>query len=158
MGHKKGAVHMKESGDRSILLSQGCVAVFALLLLGLDLGGYWLIRWYVGLRGMHGQTGLGILIVFYVCSVFAWLCLLRLWRLLGNLKQGRVFVEDNVGHLSAVSRCCAGVCLACLIGGAVYAPILVISLAAGFMGLIVHIVKNVFQQAIAMKSELDLTI
>ena len=65
---------MKESGDRSILLSQGCVAVFALLLLGLDLGGYWLIRWYVGLRGMHGQTGLGILIVFYVSSVFAWLC------------------------------------------------------------------------------------
>ena len=30
--------------------------------------------------------------------------------------------------------------------------------AAGFMALIVRIVKNIFQQAIDMKSELDLTI
>ena len=35
---------------------------------------------------------------------------------------------------------------------------LVMAAAAAFMALIVRIVKNVFQQAIAMKSELDLTV
>ena len=35
---------------------------------------------------------------------------------------------------------------------------LFIALAAGFTGLIVRVVKNVFQQAIAMKDELDLTV
>ena len=33
-----------------------------------------------------------------------------------------------------------------------------IAIAAGFMGLIVRIVKNVFEQAITMKDELDLTV
>ena len=37
-------------------------------------------------------------------------------------------------------------------------PLFMLAAAAAFMALIVRIVKNVFQQAIAMKSELDLTV
>jgi hypothetical protein len=37
-------------------------------------------------------------------------------------------------------------------------PMLVIAGAAGFMGLIVRIVKNIFRQAIDMKNELDYTV
>lgn len=149
---------MNWTKDKSILLSQVCVAVFAALLLALDAGGYWLARWYVDLRAMGWQTGLGILAAFYGCSVFGWLCLYRLWRLLGNLRQARVFIEDNVSHLRSVSWCCVGVALICLAAALLYLPFLFLALAAGFMALIVRIVKNVFQQAIAMKAELDLTI
>jgi hypothetical protein len=40
----------------------------------------------------------------------------------------------------------------------VYLPLSFVSLAAGFMALIVRIVKNVFERAIVMKDELDLTV
>jgi hypothetical protein len=40
----------------------------------------------------------------------------------------------------------------------VYPLLLLVAIAAGFMGLIVRIVKNAFQQAIAMKDELDYTV
>ena len=39
-----------------------------------------------------------------------------------------------------------------------YLPFLLVAVTAAFMMLIVRVVKNVFQQAIEMKSELDLTI
>ena len=149
---------MNWNKDKSLTLSRVCVAVFGLLLAELDLGGYWLAGWYARLRAMPQQTGLGILAAFYVCSVFGWLCLARLWKLLGNLKRGRVFISDNVGLLRAVSWDCVGVFLACAAACPVYLPLSFVSLAAGFMALIVRIVKNVFQQAIAMKDELDLTI
>ena len=37
-------------------------------------------------------------------------------------------------------------------------PFIAVAIAAGFMALLVRIVKNIFQQAIDMKAELDLTI
>lgn len=39
-----------------------------------------------------------------------------------------------------------------------YLPFIAVAIAAGFMALLVRIVKNIFQQAIDMKAELDLTI
>ena len=73
-----------------------------------------------------------------------------------------MFVEENVKLLRAISWCCFGAAAATLVGGAaavkLFLPLLVLAAAAAFMGLIVRIVKNVFQQAITMKSELDLTI
>ncbi|MFR1758596.1 MAG: DUF2975 domain-containing protein, partial [Christensenellaceae bacterium] len=56
------------------------------------------------------------------------------------------------------SWCCFGACLICFASSFYCLPILLIAIAAGFMGLIVRIVKNVFEQAITMKDELDLTV
>ena len=55
-------------------------------------------------------------------------------------------------------RCCAGAGLVCLGSTFWYLPFAAVAVAACFMALIVRIVKNVFQQALAMKSELDLTV
>ena len=43
-------------------------------------------------------------------------------------------------------------------GAVFYLPMVMVAAAAAFMGLIVRIIKNVFQRAIGMKAELDLTI
>ena len=51
-----------------------------------------------------------------------------------------------------------GAGLICLVSTVYYFPFAAVGIAACFMALIVRIVKNVFQQAIAMKSELDLTV
>ena len=98
--------------------------------------------------------------LLYLCSVLGWLLLHAMWRLLGNLRKEKVFTEENVRLLHRVSWCCAGAALLCLIGVGFYPPFLFAVAAAGFMALalIVRIVRNVFQQALLMKDELDLMI
>ena len=75
-----------------------------------------------------------------------------------SIKRGEIFTADNVRRLRIVSWCCVGAALLCLVSALYYPSFLLVTAAAGFMCLIVRVVKNVFQQAISMKSELDLTI
>ena len=149
---------MNWSKDKSVLLSQVCVAVFAALLLALDAGCWRLARWYALWRLPSERYGVFLAATVWLCSVFAWVTLVKLWQLLGNLRRGEVFVRCNVAHLRAVSWCCACVSILCLGSCLYYMPFIFVAAAAGFMALIVRIVKNVFQQACAMQSELDLTI
>ena len=144
--------------DRSIALSIVCIYVFAVILLGADVCGYWLVGWFIRLRNMRWQQGVGMMVTVYVCSVFAWITLYALLRLLKNLRGGEVFIESNIRAMRIVSWCCAGVAVTCLVSVLWYLPFVLVAIAAAFMCLIVRIVKNVFQQAIAMKDELDLTI
>ena len=144
--------------DQSILLTRICTAVFAALLLALDIGCYWAASWFVLLRGLDRGSVWYFTATVYACSVFAWLLLWKLWGLLGSIKRGEIFTAENVRRLRIVSWCCVGAALLCLVSALYYPSFLLITAAAGFMCLIVRVVKNVFQQAIAMKSELDLTI
>ena len=64
----------------------------------------------------------------------------------------------NVKLLRQVSWCCVGAGAVCLVSCLYYLPFIAVAIAAGFMALLVRIVKNIFQQAIDMKAELDLTI
>ena len=154
----KGAETVNWNKDKSILLSQICTALFALLLAALDIGCYWAVHWFIRLRNMNWQKGIAFMVTIYLCSIFAWILLYGLWKLLGNMKSGRVFVEENVRRLRAVSWCCVGAAVICFVSCVYYLPFLFVSVAAAFMALIVRIVKNVFQQANAMKSELDFTV
>lgn len=149
---------MNWTKDRSIVLSQFCVGAFALLLLTIDILGYWLVGFFIQLRNMNWQLGAVILAAVYLCSVFAWIVLWRLWKLLGNIKAGRVFIPENISHMRTVSWCCAAVALACLLAGLAYLPFFICAMASAFMALIVRIVKNAFQQARLMKDELDFTV
>ena len=87
-----------------------------------------------------------------------WLLLWQMWRLLGNIRRGEVFIPGNVRCLRLVSWCCVGAGAVCLASSFFYLPFAAVAIAAGFMALIVRIVKNVFEQAIRMKDELDYTI
>ena len=118
---------MNWSKDRSIALSRGCVVLFMILLASLDIGCYWAVKWFVGLRLMNWQYVFLMMLTIYLCSGFGWVLLVRLWQL-------------------------------CLVSCLYYLPFIAVAIAAGFMALIVRIVKNIFQQAIDMKAELDLTI
>lgn len=149
---------MNWTNDKSILLSQVCVAIFGLLLAALDIGCYWATAWFISLRNMPRQSGVALMVTLYLCSIFGWLLLIELWKLLGNMKRGEVFTEANVRLLRAVSWCCVGAAGICFVSCVYYLPFLFVSIAAAFMALIVRIVKNVFQQAAAMKSELDFTV
>ena len=60
--------------------------------------------------------------------------------------------------LRQVSWCCVGAGAVCLVSCLYYLPFIAVAIAAGFMALIVRIVRNIFQTAIGMKDELDYTV
>ena len=150
---------MNWTNNKSLTLSRVFVAVFAVLLFALDIGCYWLARWFfVGIRGTSLLHAALLMVSVYCGSVFAWICLRQLWRLLGNIRGGAIFTKENVGCMRTISWCCVWAAAVCLVSTAYYLPFIFVAIAAGFMALIVRIVKNAFQQAIVMKDELDLTI
>ena len=150
---------MNWTRDKSLLLSLFCTGFFAAALLVLDVGVWWFARrFFVEYRGDPQQYAVFTVISVYLCSVPGWLTLASLWRLLTELRQGRVFTQENVRLLRRVSWCCAIVTPLTAINAVYYLPYLFIAVAEGFMALIVRIVKNAFQEAAAMRSELDLTI
>ena len=149
---------MNWTKDRSIVLSQACVALFAALLLAVDVECYWIAAWLVRWRFSNWQYGVLLMVTVYAGSVFAWLCLWQLWRLLGAIRSGVVFAPENVRRMRTISWCCVWAAVVCALSAAYYLPFVFVAAAAGFMALIVRIVKNAFEQAIAMKDELDLTV
>ena len=149
---------MNWSKNSSIELSRACVILFMILLAALDIGCYWAVGWFVRLRLMNRDSVFLMMATIYLCSVFGWALLVRLWQLLQNIRAQLVFDMRNVHLLRQVSWCCVGAGAVCLVSCLYYLPFIAVAIAAGFMALIVRIVKNIFQQAIDMKSELDLTI
>ena len=144
--------------NNSILLSQICVILFALLLLTLDIGGWWLAKWFVSLRGMPAETHRYVLCSLYACSPAAWAALWGLWRLLCNLKDNRVFDDENVRIMRIISDACVAAAVISLVSSSYYLAFLVLALCSAFMALIVRIVRGAFRQAIEMRNELELTI
>ena len=155
---QEGVNSMDWNKDKSITLSQIMIAVFAVILLSADLGGFRIIPWFGALRGLSRTSKICIFLAFYASSIFAWLSLYKMRCLLRNIRDAQVFTEENTRILRTVSHACAAVSVICLLSTAGYVPFIFVSAAAAFMSLIVRIVKNVFQQAISMKDELDLTI
>lgn len=151
---------MNWNENKSIQLSRVCVVAFMVLLAAVDAGGIWIGPWYAARSHLarFRENGALFLAIIYGLSVFGWVLLVSLSRLLGNMRRGIVFDRANVRELRLTSWCCFGACAGCLLSAAYYLPFAVIAIAAGFVGLIVRIIKNTFEQAIAMKDELDFTV
>ena len=149
---------MNWNRDKSVILSQWCVALFALCLLSLDIGAYRVAQWFTWNRFYVWQYGYLLMASIYAGSVFGWPCLYQLWRLLRNIRRGALFVAENVRCMRVVSWCCVWAALVAALSTAYYPPFIFAAVAAGFLALIVRIVKNAFEQAIAMKDELDWTV
>ena len=119
----------------------------------------WALRDYTGSAAL-GALRLGLLGLGYVCAVLAFTTLYTLYRFLGRVQAGTVFVRENVKALWRISWCCAGAAFLCTPTGLVLRLPFVFSLGlcAGFMALIVRVIMNAFRQAVDMKDELDLTV
>lgn len=149
---------MNWSKNKSITLSQVCIIVFAVILLAADvllIPSLWVGAVFIDYDRVRAVIGT---IAAYVMSGFAWALLYHLWKLLKNMKAEAVFITDNVKLLRKISWCCAAASIIGLAAGFAAPAFFVIAVPAAFMMLIVRIIKNVFEQAVDMKSELDLTI
>ncbi len=98
------------------------------------------------------------LVVFYVCCPAAWAAIGALLRLLQNIKTGRIFIRQNITLLRLLSWCCVWVALAALAVSFRYLPFALFFIAAGFLAIILRVVKNVMEEATLLREENDLTI
>ena len=156
------ANHTSTAGvRRSILLSQGLLVLFTAAVIFLDIRCQWFWGWVSGsgiLGTVNGTDKYLFLGCLYGCSIPAFVLLYSMHILLKRVRHGSVFTRENVRLLGIVSLCCFLAALLCLAFSWRFPVLLVITAAAGFVGLIVRIVKNAFQQALSMKDELDLTV
>lgn len=150
---------MKWNEKYSIRLSKACVTLFRLIVVAVGVSSPWLVEWFVKFsRAMLAGREAFLLASIYAAVPPALVVLQLLWRLLDNLEKGRVFIPQNAGYLRGVSWCCIAAAGICLVSGLYYLPFLLVAVLAGFMALIVRVVKNVFEQAIILQNDADYTI
>jgi len=111
-----------------------------------------------GLRGGALARAAGPM---YGCLAFGIAALIILLCLLGDIRRGDVFTTANVMRLRLISYCGFAIMLACVVG-AVIAPMhaffTLVALVAGFMGLLMRVIKNVIESARLLKEDADYTI
>ncbi|MEL7622724.1 MAG: DUF2975 domain-containing protein [Clostridiales bacterium] len=144
--------------SRSLALSRIMILMFLVLLIAGSLALPALLKWYVGYSGKSAAIMLPALISLWACTLPAFIALFYLGRMLKNISCEQVFIGENVRALRIISWCCFAVALVFLCFFFYYVLGLIIAILAAFMGLILRIVKNVFQQAVEIKEENDLTV
>ena len=150
---------MKKKTPKSLILTEICIYILAAAMLFVDIFLYPITGWYLELRAITDASIRTVLVVaLYVESFFGWFLLVELYRLIRNIKRENVFVAQNVAILRVVSYLTLAIGVVGVIAGIKYLPFLFLAVAALFITLIVRVIKNVFQQAIEMKDELDYTV
>lgn len=100
---------------------------------------------------------------FLASATFVYFALYGLIRLLLNIRDGKVFVPENVTYLRRISWDFFGVAAVAVVGGFLYhdLPItvfIVLAFISATLGLVLRVVKNVMEAAVALKKENDLTV
>lgn len=149
---------MKWNQDRSVQLSQICIALSMVALVLLSLFSPRLLHWFIACRGEELRKLPLFLTTVYSTVLPALLVLVSLWRMLKRISRGEVFVQENVIALRMISWCCIAAGTVYLLSSLYYATYFFLGLAGAFMGLILRVVKNVFAEAVEIKQENDYTI
>ena len=149
---------MQWNSDRSLQLSIWCTRLAMAMVVICGLLSNRIVDWYIQVAQRPPALHQPLMITLLVCCIPAIGALLWLHRLLLNIGKGQVFIDENVTLLRRISWCCFLAAAITLISSRFYLVFLLISIAAAFMGLILRVVKNVIQQAVALQAENELTI
>lgn len=146
------------NAGKSVLLSSVCTKIVIAAVLGAAATAPYLVKSYVAYSMKDPAVVMPLVVLIYSCTVPGLTALFSLDRLLVNIKVGAVFIERNVKHLRVISWCCFAVSAILFVFAFYYLLFLLIAVAAVFFGLILRVVKNVIEQAVAIKNENDFTI
>ena len=143
--------------DRSVLLSLICtriIMVLALLLAFLFVFGAWF--WH-GLIPGYDPVPLAITYLCFYIPAFG--ALWALDRLLCAIRREEVFTAGNVRYLRIISWCCFAAGAILLAGSLIVnMNLIVLAVLAAFFGIVIRVVKNLFEAAVTLKDENDYTI
>ena len=124
--------------------------VFAVIFLPKMLGAYSEFR--------GGVDFSDVIIALYISAPAGLICTIALLKLLFNIKKDEIFVQKNVILLQVLSYCCLFVGVEYVIVAHKFITMLFFAFAALFIGLILRVIKNVFDKAIEIREENDLTV
>ena len=144
--------------DRSVLLSLVCTRIIIVLALLLALILVLATLFAPGIV-LPGYDPLPLTITYLCFCLPALGALWALDRLLSAVRHEQVFTAANVRLLRIISWCCF-VAGAILLIGCFFVSLNLIILAvlAAFFGIVIRVVKNLFEAAVALKDENDFTI
>ena len=145
--------------DKSCIVSIIAVFVFAAVVLAACVTLPLLVKFYLG---DTYETATGVKTALYIClygsAVPSFLISYLLLRVLFNIRKNIVFDRRNVAYTRYISWCCFAVCALFFALGFFIPFSFVMAFAAGFIGLIVRVVKNLLNEAVDIKEENDLTV
>ncbi len=146
--------------DKSVVLTSVLVKAVYVLVAACCVAAPFLVKRYDSLVIASGQESvfLPLLITLYCAVPFAAVALVCLDMLLRNIRKEQPFITQNVTLLRIISYCCFGEILVFAYFAVLKPFAAVVMIACGFMGLILRVVKNVFEQAVSIREENDFTI
>lgn len=147
--------------DKSAILSSCIIKAVYLIVLVCCAAAPFMVRFYdehVILPSGGESLFLPLLVTLYCIVPPAVFALVNLDLLLWNIRKEKPFIQNNVRYLRRISYCCFAVSVI-FIYFSLHRPIgFVIVFAAAFFGLILRVVKNCFEQAVAIREENDFTV
>lgn len=158
-------INKKLSVNITIMIDIICI--LAITLVALTAFNY--TELWFGAKDVRPQ--LSIVIFAYLEIAVAYVAAFILFSFLKKIRKSEVFTERNVSCLRALSYCCYAeglifvteaivICFdsAFLLKELFITVIFLVAFACAFMGTIVRVIKNAFEEALAIKNENDFTI
>ncbi len=99
-----------------------------------------------------------LIVTLYLAVPPALTAMVCLDLLLRNIQKGEPFINKNVKYLRIISYCCFAEAVVFIYFAVLRPFAFAIVFAAAFMGVILRVVKNCFEQAVAIREENDFTI
>ncbi len=143
--------------NKSITLSIAFTTLFALAMLFLTVTIPWLVPFLCEIL-KHEKDVTFMTVVAYLAVPAGWGAVILLYKILFNINNKRVFVNENVKFLNILSWLCFYVGIVSAVASSRYVAFVFVSISAFFIGLIIRIVRNIIEEAIKLKEENELTI
>lgn len=147
---------------RSLMLSRILAAAFSAFLVMLAFFVPFIAEWLTevsdGMGLIGGSLYIPSMIIMYICDALGIWAIVELHILLHNITKEKIFVPQN-------TACLRGISWACMLAGCAFAVLglwrflsIMPAFAAVMFGLVMRVLKNVFEEAVEIKSENDFTI
>lgn len=117
-----------------------------------------LLDWYCQYRVLTELERTALIAAFYACAGVVGVALWNMDRLLCAIGQGEVFTTKNVRRISAIRWCCGGTALICCPATVCYYPLIFMVIVMVFLFLVVSVLCQVMEAAVAIREENDLTV
>lgn len=147
--------------DKSVILSVIIIKIMYAVVGVCCIAAPWIVGYYdsrVILDAGLPSVYIPLLVTLYSVVPPAVTALVCLDLLLGNIRRNQPFIDKNVRCLRIISYCCFLVAVLFIYFSFLRPFAFSIVAAAAFFGIILRVVKNCFQQAIALREENDYTI
>ncbi len=150
-------MNLKWNSEKSLFLSRcltiatlilGCVSLFCIPII---------TEWYDAISG-EKPIHVVMNIVLYLSVLLALVALWQLLILLNRFAKKQVFVTENAACFRMIAWCCFGVAVLWLVLTFWRFLAFFVAFIAAFAGLLLRVMKNMLEAAIALREENDYTI